>query len=155
MHRNGITLHSLAALTVLMIVGCAATLPTDFERPESYAFTDTEDTELGRFRAAEQTAHPGKSGFYLLEDGLDAYVARAVLARDAERSIDVQYYLYHDDLVGKLFSNLLLEAADRGVRVRLLVDDMDFAGRDLQLVAMDSHANMEVRVFNPFGRPLG
>jgi putative cardiolipin synthase len=138
-----------------MIVGCTATLPTDFVRPESYALTDTADTDLGRARAAEQAAHPGKSGFYLLDDGLDAYVARAVLARRAERSLDVQYYLYHDDLVGKLFSHLLLEAADRGVRVRLLIDDMDFEGRDLQLAAMDSHPNMEVRIFNPFSRSAG
>jgi phosphatidylserine/phosphatidylglycerophosphate/cardiolipin synthase-like enzyme len=75
----------------------------------------------------------------LLADGLDAFVARAVLSHRAERSIDAQYYLYHSDLVGKLFSDLLLKAADRGVRVRLLVDDMDFAGRDLEVVAMDSH----------------
>jgi putative cardiolipin synthase len=135
-----------------MVVGCAATLPTDFDRPESYALTDTGDTDLGRARAAEQAAHPGKSGFYLLDDGLDAFVARAVLAQRAERSMDVQYYLYHDDLVGQLFTDLLFKAADRGVRVRLLVDDMDFAGRDLELVAMDSHPNMEVRIFNPFSR---
>jgi len=152
MYRTAFLLHLLAALTLIMIVGCATSLPTDFDRPESYALTDTNDTDLGRARAAEQAAHPGKSGFYLLEDGLDAYVARAVLARRAERSLDVQYYLYHDDLVGKLFSHLLLEAADRGVRVRLLIDDMDFEGRDLELVAMDSHPNMEVRIFNPFSR---
>ncbi|MDX2497237.1 MAG: phospholipase D family protein [Desulfobacterales bacterium] len=155
MHRSTFSFPLLAALTLFMIVGCAATLPTNFDRPESYALTDTDDTDLGRARVAEQAAHPGKSGFYLLDDGLDAYVARAVLARRAERSIDVQYYLYHDDLVGKLFSHLLLEAADRGVRVRLLIDDMDFEGRDLELVAMDSHPNMEVRIFNPFSRSVG
>ena len=55
-----------------MIVGCAATLPTNFDRPESYALTDTDETDLGRARVAEQAAHPGKSGFYLLDDGLDA-----------------------------------------------------------------------------------
>ncbi len=126
MHRSATIFYFAAVLIISMIVGCAATLPTGFDRPESYALTDTADTDLGRARAAEQAAHPGKSGFYLLEDGLDAFVARAVLARRAERSIDVQYYLYHDDLVGNLFSHLLLEAADRGVRVRLLIDDMDF-----------------------------
>ena len=71
----------------------------------------------------------------MLGNGLDAFVARAVLAQHAERSIDVQYYLYHNDLVGKLFTDLLLKAADRGVRVRLLVDDMDLAGRDLGAAA--------------------
>ncbi len=155
MPRTAFSLHLLAALTLFMIVGCATTLPTDFDRPESYALTDTNDTDLGRARAAELTAHPGKSGFHLLGNGLDAFVARAVLSRRAERSLDVQYYLYHDDLVGKLFSHLLFEAADRGVRVRLLIDDMDFEGRDLELIAMDSHPNMEVRIFNPFSRSVG
>ena len=154
MYRTAIILHFAAALTILMIVGCA-TLPEDFDRPESYALTDTEDTDLGRARAAEQAAHPGKSGFHLLANGLDAFVARWVLSLHAERSIDVQYYLYHNDLIGKLFSDLLLDAADRGVRVRLLVDDMDFAGRDLEVVAMDSHPHMEVRIFNPFSRSVG
>jgi len=140
-------------VAILLFFGCA-TLPTDFERSESYALADTEDTAFGRARAAERAAHPGKSGFHLLPNGLDAFVARAVMSQRAERSIDVQYYLYHNDLVGKLFTNLLLKAADRGVRVRLLVDDMDFAGRDIEVVAMDSHPNMEVRIFNPFSRSV-
>jgi len=134
--------------------GCA-TLPKDFDRPPSYALTDTQNTILGRTLADERAANPGKSGFYLLEDGLDAFVARAVLARFAERSIDVQYYLYHDDLVGRLFSAQLVRAADRGVRVRLLVDDMDLGGRDLGTAAMDAHPNIEVRIFNPFSRKVG
>ena len=82
-------------------------------------------------------------------------MARAVLAHMAERSIDVQYYLYHDDLVGRLFTDQLVKAADRGVRVRVLVDDMDLSGRDLGAVAMDSHPNIEVRIFNPFSRKAG
>jgi len=98
------------------------------------------------------TDHPGKSGFRLLGNGLDAFVARAVLAALAERSIDVQYYLYHDDLVARLFTDQLLKAADRGVRVRLLVDDMAIAGRDLSVAVADSYPNMEVRIFNPFSR---
>ncbi|HAK61168.1 MAG TPA: phospholipase [Nitrospiraceae bacterium] len=139
---------------VTFIIGCA-TLPKDFERPVSTAFTDTDNTRLGKTYRDEKRAHPGKSGFLLLGDGLDAFVARAVLAQVAERSIDVQYYLYHDDLVGRLFTDLLLKAADRGVRVRLLVDDMDLEGRDLGVAAADSHPNMEVRIFNPFSRKSG
>jgi putative cardiolipin synthase len=99
--------------------------------------------------------HAGQTGFLLLGDGLDAFVARILLARAAERSIDVQYYLYHDDLVSRLFTDQLLEAADRGVRVRLLVDDMDLEGRDLGAVALDAHPNVEVRIFNPFSRKSG
>jgi len=153
-YRKAIILHFAATMTIILIISCA-TLPKDFDRPESYAFTDTEETHFGREHAAKRTAHPGKSGFHLLANGLDAFVARAEMSLYAERSIDVQYYLYHNDLVGKLFSHLLLEAADRGVRVRLLIDDMDFEGRDLELVAMDSHPNMEVRIFNPFSRSVG
>ena len=153
MFRIATILNLTATFTLILIFGCA-TLPKDFDRPESYALTDTEDTHFGREHAAERAAHPGKSGFHLLANGLDAFVARAEMCLFAERSIDVQYYLYHNDLVGKLFSHMLLKAADRGVRVRLLVDDMDFAGRDLEVVAMDSHPNMEVRIFNPFSRSV-
>ena len=154
MHRLAIIIHLSAVVALFIIVGCA-TLPKDFDRPESYALTDTEDTTLGRSRAAERAAHPGKSGFYLLSNGLDAFVARAVLSQRAERSIDAQYFLYNNDLIGRLFSNLLLEAADRGVRVRLLVDDMYLGGRDFGVVAMNSHPNLEVRIFNPFSRSTG
>ncbi|UCG14745.1 MAG: phospholipase D family protein [Deltaproteobacteria bacterium] len=144
----------MTALGLFLINSCA-TLPKDFDRPPSYAFTDTDSTRLGTFRGDEVKAHPGQSGFVLLGDGLDAFVARAVLANHAERSIDVQYYLYHKDLVGLLFTDLLLKAADRGVRVRLLVDDMDLADRDLSAAVVDSHPNIEVRIFNPFSRKTG
>jgi putative cardiolipin synthase len=154
MYRLAIIIHISAAVLIFMIAGCA-TLPKNFERPVSYAYTNTKDTALGRAIAGERAANPGKSGFYLLGSGLDAFVARAALSRNAERSIDVQYYLYHNDLVGKLFTDLLLKAADRGVRVRLLVDDMDLAGRDFGAAAIDSHPNIEVRIFNPFSRNVG
>jgi putative cardiolipin synthase len=137
-----------------VLVGCAS-LPTDFERPESHAFHDTGTTTLGQKIQKIAADHPGKSGFHLLGNGLDAFVARVVLAHFAERSIDMQYYLYHDDLVGRLFADQLLKAADRGVRVRMLVDDMDLAGRDLGAVVLDSHPNIQVRIFNPFSRKTG
>ncbi|SHJ65988.1 Phosphatidylserine/phosphatidylglycerophosphate/cardiolipin synthase [Malonomonas rubra DSM 5091] len=140
-------------LMLLLLFGCA-TLPENIDRPPSKAFINTEDTAIGTAIAKQTVKHPEKSGFLLLEDGLDAFVGRAVLARFAQRSIDVQYYLYHDDLVGRLFTNLLVKAADRGVRVRLLVDDMDLDGRDLSLAVLDAHANIEVRIFNPFSRNL-
>jgi putative cardiolipin synthase len=146
----------LAVLVALSLVTACATLPENVGRKETFAYPDTGDTLLGRAISREGAAHPpGESGFHLLGNGLDAFVARAVLAHFAERSIDVQYYLYHDDLVGRLLTWQLLQAADRGVRVRLLVDDMDLAGRDPGAVALDSHPNVEVRVFNPFSRKTG
>lgn len=154
MLRKSFIIISVTMLGVFLISGCA-TLPEHFDKPPSYAFTDTENTHFGTVRRNEMKAHPRQSGFLLLGKGLDAFVARAVLAQGAERSIDVQYYLYHSDLVTRLFTEQLLKAADRGVRVRLLVDDMDLEGRDLSATMLDSHPNMEVRIFNPFSRKTG
>jgi putative cardiolipin synthase len=142
------------AFTLVVVSGCA-TLPQDFDRPVSVAFSDTQDTAIGTQAGKLAADHPGQSGFRLLGSGLDAFVARAVLAQSAERSIDAQYYLYHDDRIGRLFTELLVRAADRGVRVRLLVDDMDLSGRDLGVAVLDSHPNVEVRIFNPFSRKSG
>ncbi|MFZ1200871.1 MAG: hypothetical protein WAO07_11955, partial [Desulfobacterales bacterium] len=94
---------------MLLVFGGCATLPDNVDRPQSFAITDTQDTALGRALADEKAANPGQSGFYLLGNGLDAFVARAVLAHLAVRCIDVQYYLYHDDLVGHLFTDQLLK----------------------------------------------
>ena len=145
-------IHILLVMVGLLLISGCATLPKDFDRPVSYAYTDTDDTRFGKARRGEMDAHQGQSGFLLLGSGLDAFVARVALAQGAERSIDAQYYLLHQDLVGKLFIHQLLKAADRGVRVRLLVDDMDLAGRDLGAAVMDSHPNVEVRIINPFIR---
>ena len=138
--------------TALLLAGGCATLPKDYDKPVTYAYVDTDNTAFGQIRRDEKAAHPGESGFMLLENGLDAFVARALLLHYAERSIDAQYFLIHDDQVAKLFIDQLLKAADRGVRVRLLVDDIDLGGRDLGAAILDSHPNMEVRIFNPFSR---
>ena len=153
--NNRRSLYFLASAALLLTLSGCATLPENVERPVSHAFSETDDTLLGRSRRDEIRRHPGKSGFLLLGNGLDAFVARAVLANVAERSIDAQYYLLHSDLTGNLFIDQLVKAADRGVRVRLLVDDMDLAGRTQGAAAMDSHQNIEVRLFNPFSRNTG
>lgn len=135
-------------------IGCA-TLPVNTNRITTYAYTDTAETTLGQSRHVEKSSNPGKSGFMLLSSGVNAFAARARLAYEAEKSIDVQYYLLHDDLTGKLFIDQLLKAADRGVRVRLLLDDMGLEGKDIGLGLIDSHPNIEVRIFNPFSRETG
>ena len=146
--------HRLISTLSLLLLSACASLPDNSHRVESRAYTGTGDTELGREFADERQQHPGQSGFLLLDSGLDAFVGRVALARHAERSIDVQYYLYHADLVGRLFTNELLEAADRGVRVRMLIDDMALGGSDgdLGAVLLDSHPNIELRIINPFSR---
>lgn len=141
-------------MLLVALTGCA-TLPENSGSIESHAPSDTQDTRLGRISRDLSPDQDGESGFVLLGRGLDAFVARAVLAQQADRSIDAQYYLLHDDLTGRLFIDQLLKAADRGVRVRLLLDDMGLEGRDMGAVMLDAHPNIEVRIFNPFSRNAG
>ncbi|NNL41529.1 MAG: phospholipase D family protein, partial [Desulfobacterales bacterium] len=129
----------MSLFTILFLIGGCATLPKNFDRPKSYAYPDTNDTCLARALHDQLDAHPGQSGFLLLTSGVDAFVARALLAQSAERSIDAQYYLYHDDLTGRLFTDQLLKAADRGVRVRLLIDDIVLEDSDFGAAVMESH----------------
>src|SRR4249920_1382372 len=94
-------------------------------------------------------AHPGHSGLHALADGRDALAARLVLADAAECSLDVQYFIWSKDMVGRVLLERLLRAADRGVKVRMLLDDYGTAPSDAVLLAIDSHPNIEVRMFNP------
>ncbi|MDR2876645.1 MAG: phospholipase D family protein [Chromatiales bacterium] len=125
-------------------------LPTLHGRSESSVFADTEDTRLGRGIAPSTAAHAELSGIYPLLDAHDAFAARILLARAADRSLDIQYYIWNADLSGTLLFEALHEAAERGVRVRLLLDDNNTYGLDTLLAALDAHPNIEVRLFNPF-----
>ncbi len=99
--------------------------------------------------------NPGKTGAILLADGVDAYAARAISARQAGRSLDLQYYIWRDDLTGRLLASEAWDAAERGVRVRILLDDMGIGNMDATLLAMDAHPNIELRVYNPFRNRSG
>jgi putative cardiolipin synthase len=143
-------------LLVLLALGGCASLPDNTQRSGSLHYTDTDETTLGViFRQRAATNTEGESGYRVLANGLDAFVARAVLAQMAERSIDTQYYMMHSDEVGTLFANELLKAANRGVRVRVLLDDIDEGNRDFNIAVYDSHPHIEVRIFNPFARNTG
>ena len=149
--RNSPGLFNTAvALAITLLLGACSSIPTNFERTQSLAITDTADTRLGQQLQPQLDANPGKSGFFTLRDGEAAFVARLRVIMAAEKAIDVQYYIWHDDLTGRTMHNQLLAAADRGVRVRLLLDDMDTAGKDEILRKIDAHPNVEIRVFNPF-----
>lgn len=100
--------------------------------------------------ADEASRHPGLSGVVPLPDGASAFAARLLLADAASTSIDAQYYIWHDDLTGYLLLKRLQRAADRGVRVRLLLDDNGTASLDSELAALHAHPNVEVRLWNPF-----
>jgi putative cardiolipin synthase len=135
-------------VATLLIAGCAS-LPAEYERSDSQALRDTESTALGQAGREPLQAHAGQSGFRPLPSGVDALVARLVLAEAAERSLDVQYYIWHDDLTGRLFAHALLRAADRGVRVRILLDDVGTKANDELLLSLDAHPQIEIRLFNP------
>jgi len=141
----------LAIIILLIIANKCTDLPENTQRVPSYAINDS-GTNLSEMSTTRLAQHRGESGIHLLNNGRDAFVGRIVSARLAERSIDVQYYIYHQDTVGTLLNKELLDAADRGVRVRLLIDDMDGSNSDDVWRALDAHPNIEVRMFNPFAR---
>lgn len=108
------------------------------------------ETRLGRSINPRARLHPGQSGIVELRDGRDAFAARVLLADTAERTLDLQYYIWRNDMSGALLFAALCRAADRDVRVRLLIDDNNTAGLDAFLGALASHPNIQVRLFNAF-----
>jgi putative cardiolipin synthase len=125
------------------------------EFPKAVALPPAKETELDRLIGGPEVAHPGRSGFRLIGHGPEAFAIRARSALLAGRSLDVQTYIWHPDLTGRHLAYLLLSAADRGVRVRLLVDDMDARGMNFGYAALDAHPNIDVRMFNPLPSRAG
>ncbi len=140
-----------AALALCLVVaGGCATVDFDAPKAESFVLTDTDDTRLGRAITGDHDYPDNHAGFYLLSDAIDALAARLLLADRADKSIDAQYYLVKDDVIGRVFFASLLQAAERGVRVRLLIDDVGTKGMDDILAGVADHPNLELRLFNPF-----
>ncbi len=137
-------------LCSLLLTGCA--LPLMPDRPVTHALEPKQaaQTSLGQAIAAQLLQHPTQSGIHSLSDPLEAFAARMLLARTAERSLDVQYYIWRADQTGTLLLQALVSAANRGVRVRLLLDDGGTSGLDKMLAALALHPRIEVRLFNPF-----
>jgi hypothetical protein len=142
-------LRILTTGLTVALAGCAG-LPARVDPQPSSVYADTSDTQLGRAFSGAVAAHPGQTGVLPLRTGREAFAARMIIARAAERSIDVQYYIWHADTTGNLLFEALWNAAERGARVRLLLDDQNTRGMDPTLAALDSHPNVEVRLFNPF-----
>lgn len=144
--------RAVFALITLVFVQAGCALPSLKDRSQSEAFSQaqTADTRLAQAVGNEVESHSGLTGITTLEDPLDAFVARVLLAEASDRSLDVQYYIWRDDITGKLLMYSLYRAAERGVRVRLLLDDNGIAGLDDLLAALNHHDNVEVRLFNPF-----
>lgn len=124
-------------------------LPDISERPYSQSIPASQTTTLGALVSHENAAFPGKSGVFPLLNGHDALASRIALITAAEGSIDAQYYIWHDDTSGILLLDALYRAANRGVRVRLLLDDNGVPGLDSFMAALNAHENFEIRLFNP------
>jgi putative cardiolipin synthase len=136
-------------MALLAMTGCA-TLPKDVYRTPSTAIEDYESTAMAQLFEETADQYPGNSGFALLRRARPAFTSRIAMAAMAEKSLDLQYYIWEADTTGRILALRLIDAADRGVRVRILVDDNNIAHRDSPIASMDAHPNIEIRVFNPF-----
>ena len=142
----------VTTVSVIIIVAVAifvlnrvAGLPENDDRQQSQLVPVDSDSRLARATEPLTSANPGKAGLYELPHGLDAFAARVVLIRSADYSIDIQYYIWDRDDSGALLLSRLIEAADRGVRVRLLIDDFTFAGNDRRLAAFAKEPGFSAR----------
>jgi cardiolipin synthase C len=136
---------------VAVLAGCAALPPgADFPKIASVALAHPEETRLGGQFATAAREHTGNSGFRIITLGVDGFLARLQMIDAAERTLDLQYYIFRGDETGRLLTDALLRAADRGVRVRVLIDDGETIAGDEQIVALNKHRAIEIRVFNPF-----
>ncbi len=136
--------------TAAVSLAACSSMRTSYVKAYSAAFDPPKATATAHYVANKTADHEGESGFRLLSNNSDAMMSRVVLADKAAKSIDLQYYIFDADATGKLIAQRLLAAADRGVRVRLLVDDLDAGDAEHMLDALDAHPNIEVRLFNPF-----
>lgn len=151
------TVRALLALVLAAWAAACASLPSNVQRTASRAFAEPEQTALGQLvaqrRAQDRAA--SDSGFVLL-DGVDsAYASRVALVRAAQRTIDLQYYAIHADSSTEVLLQALRDAARRGIRIRLLLDDFNTVGKDAQVLRLAFEPNVEIRLFNPLPGPRG
>ncbi len=146
--RRRLAVAVLGAIGFSGLAGCAS-LPAPVERPATRALNDTQNTTLGRL-VGGVVPSPDVSGFRVVASGEEAYGVLTALADRAERTLDLQYYLIRSDNSSRGILQRVRAAADRGVRVRLLVDDLNTAGQDEGLMRLTQHRNIEVRLYNPF-----
>jgi cardiolipin synthase C len=144
----------LAILSALLLSACAQ-LPPRPALPDEVSVAVGHGSRLDSLIEPAESRHAGASGFRLLSDGPEAFAVRARASELAGRSLDVQTYIWHSDLVGRYLTRLLLDAADRGVKVRVLLDDLDGRAKNNGLAALSAHPNIEVRLYNPLASREG
>lgn len=143
-----LTLNGWFLVLIVLLTGCASGLKPVIH-PEVEEVMQNQDSFLSDQSRQRLSATGGRSGFYLLDSGREAFLARAALIETAEHSIDAQYYIWNNDPSGQYLAGRLLLAAERGVRVRLLVDDFNAEGIGELFAALDTHPNIQIRIFNP------
>lgn len=142
-------LKHITAVSLLLLLTACASLPDDLQQQPSEGWPHPEQTFLGGLIAETAPEDTSLTGVELLSDPKSAFTTRFAIANLAEKSLDLQYYLWKGDLAGGLLLWAALDAADRGVRVRFLIDDIYHSGRDDTYAILDTHPNFEVRIFNP------
>ncbi len=144
------SLARLLLLALLPLLTHCASAPRMEGVVATHAIPPGRSTTLDQVMLKDLGDEPGVSAIRLIEQNAMAFAYRAATADAAERTLDVQYYIWHDDFTGKLLAAELMRAAERGVRVRVLVDDIDARAKHDTFVVVDLHPNIEVRIFNPF-----
>lgn len=142
----------LMLVVMVSLLSACASVPFDYPREQSEAIPSSPETAIGDFAADWGVKHGDKAGLVGLSSGIDALGARLRMLELAQESIDAQYFILKKDRAGALFAGGLLTAADRGVRVRLLIDDIFSPGVDEAFTLLSTHPNIEVRLFNPLPR---
>jgi cardiolipin synthase C len=140
------------ALIIAACFGGCSTLPpgANFPKTVSVALAHPEETSLGRQFQSAATEHGGNSGLRIITLGVDGFLTRMQMIGAAERTLDLQYFIFRGDETGRLLTTSLLHAADRGVRVRVLIDDGATVAGDEQINALHGYPGVQIRVFNPF-----
>ncbi|WP_420791314.1 phospholipase D family protein [Acinetobacter schindleri] len=141
----------LLGLSLVLGIPACSTLPPQVERPSHTAFeTDTSQTSLAKIVQPLRDQYLGLTGYHVLYDPLEALAARMQLIHKAEQTLDLQYYIWDNDRIGALALNGIIQAADRGVKVRLLIDDNNAKKMEGIYLALDQHQNIDVRLYNPY-----
>lgn len=151
--RHSSTYKSAVLLSCSLIVGIPActTLPKQTPQPIEYAFdTETQQTSLAQIILPLREQNPDLTGYHVLYDPLEAIAARIHLIDKAEKTLDLQYYIWDNDKIGSLALHSIIKAADRGVKVRLLMDDNNAKKMEGIYLALDQHKNIDVRLYNPY-----
>ncbi|WP_273777372.1 phospholipase D family protein [Acinetobacter sp. GSS19] len=148
--RSRQTALVLSCSLVLGIPACS-TLPTPGPERPHYAYqVDTSQASLSKLIHPLRSQNPGLTGYHVLYDPLEALAARLRLIDRAEKTLDLQYYIWDNDKIGALALHSILKAADRGVKVRILMDDNNSKKMEGIYLALSQHPNIEVKLFNPY-----